>query len=821
MHASFIRPRLGALALAAAWVLAACGGGDATPPAESVPPTVNIASSVISGAAPGPVTFTFTFSEDVGSSFSADSVAVSNGSKGAFTKVSATQYTLVVTPAANSAGSVGVTIAANAVADLVGNKMPVAATQSQAFDTRPPTVAIASDASGSTARGNVTFTFSFSKDVGTTFTTEDVTVTGGTKGAFPRLSGTSATLVVTPPANSSGTIQLSMAAGAVSDAGGNSSAAASAQQAFDTAAPIVQTVLVNFSETPAPVLTGFGGAEDATVVADPTDASNRVAKVVKSAAAELWAGTTVSICPNQAIPRLPFSATLTTLTARVWSPAAGVPVRMKVEDAADGNKSVETEATTTAANAWQTLVFNFANPAPGTSALNLATTYNKVSVFFNFGTPGATTGARTYYLDDIAFRGSSFNAACPGTGGGGGATNATLTMDEAPAPVLTGFGGAEDSAIVADPTNAANKVARVIKSATAELWAGTTVSNAANQSIAPIGFSDSNKTITVRVWSPTANTPVRLKVENAADGSKSVETEARTTVAGAWQTLSFNFANQAAGTAALNLATVYNKLSIFFNFGTTGAAAGGARTYYFDDIVYPAAASTPGGGGGTAGPVTFASGYRQGGTTAQGGSWGYFSGDFANYSGNTFTGGGFADSNPPVADDAQFFFIALTTTAPTAQTGNPPTSGGFIGMHVTHPGLRLNGQTQLVVNLGMDANFFRQANNKNIDVFVVGATTYSNGSGGNCNVTLRGSVTPTTDAMRAYTLTLASMALVQPCNGGGFNSGVSSVAQALAQPIGAVNTQFTFPNVNTTINSGSAAAPVYATGITRGRTEFR
>ena len=56
---------------------------------------------------------------------------------------------------------------------------------------------------------------------------------------------------------------------------------------------------------------------------------------------------------------------------------------------------------TTLANAWETLTFNFANQAAGTAALNLAFTYNKISIFFNFGTTGATAGAKTYYLDDI------------------------------------------------------------------------------------------------------------------------------------------------------------------------------------------------------------------------------------------------------------------------------------------------------------------------------------------------------------------------------------------------------------------------------------
>ena len=676
--------------------------------------------------------------------------------------------------------------------------------------TSAPVVTITKSAADTVATGPVTFSFSFNRDVGTSFTAEDITVTGGTKGAFNRISGTSATLVVTPTADAAGTMVVSVPAGGVVDSVGNANAAASTEQAFNT---VIRTVLVNFSETPAPTLTGFGGSEDATVVNDPTDATNKVARVVKSATAEVWAGATVSICANQAVPTLPFTTTLTTLTARVWSPAAGVPVRMKVENASDPSKSVETEATTTAASTWQTLNFNFANPVAGTAAFNAATTYNKVSVFFNFGTGGAATGARTYFLDDLAFRGSSFTPACPATGGGT-TTTTTITLDESPAPALTGFGGAEDSTIANDPAGGTNKVAKVVKNATAELWAGTTVSNLANQAIAPIAFTASNQVITVRVWSPTANIPVRLKVENAADGTKSVETEARTTVANAWQTLSFNFATPAAGTAALNLATVYNKASIFFNFGTTGAASGGARTYYFDDITYPAVAS----GGGATGPVTFASGYTQGGATAQGGSWGYFSGDFSNYK-DTFTGGGFANSTPPVADDAQYFFIAVTTSAPTAAVGTA--SGGFLGVYVTHPGLALTGQTTLAVNVGLDENFFRQASNKNIDVFVVGSTNYSNGSGGDCKVTLKGSITPTTKDMITYTLPLAGMTLVQPCNGGGFNSGVSTVAQALAQPIGAVNTQFTFPNVNTTINSGTLAAPVYATGLTRGKTEFR
>ncbi len=161
---------------------------------------------------------------------------------------------------------------------------------------------------------------------------------------------------------------------------------------------------------------------------------------MKSATAELWAGTTVSTGANQSVGIIPFDAANTRMTVRVYSPAVGVPVRLKVEDAADPTHAVETEAITTVANTWETLTFDFANQAAGTAALNLAYTYNKVSIFFNFGTPGAGTGARTYYFDDVAFIG--------GTGGGGGGvgTYATITFDNAALTyTLTGFGGAEDS----------------------------------------------------------------------------------------------------------------------------------------------------------------------------------------------------------------------------------------------------------------------------------------------------------------------------------------------------------------------------------------
>ncbi len=167
-------------------------------------------------------------------------------------------------------------------------------------------------------------------------------------------------------------------------------------------------LLVTFdSPTVAYGLTGFGGAEDSTIVPDPTDGANIAARVIKSATAELWAGTTLTADGTLGFAtKVPFTASATTMTVRVWSPDAGIQVRLKVEDAADPTRSVETEATTTVAGAWETLTFNFASQAAGTAALNLAYAYNKASIFFNFGVTGATAGAKTYYFDDVAFGGA-------------------------------------------------------------------------------------------------------------------------------------------------------------------------------------------------------------------------------------------------------------------------------------------------------------------------------------------------------------------------------------------------------------------------------
>ena len=303
-------------------------------------------------------------------------------------------------------------------------------------------------------------------------------------------------------------------------------------------------------------VTDFGGnsSEDAI---DPTNASNNVKKTTKGNGAEVWAGTTIGT-PTGFPQKIPFTATATKMSVRVYSPAAGIPVLLKVEDHTDGGIFVEKLATTTVANAWETLEFDFNT---GTPALNLSRNYDKASIFFDFGTNG---NGKVFYWDDVQM---------VGAGGGNDVLalplsfeSSTLTYD------FVNFDGGQVTIIdnpVSGGTNTSSKVARMVKNP-GQPWGGAFISLAA-----PIDFSV-KKTFTMKVYSPRVGAKVLLKVENQNDGGIAFEKELSTTKAGEWETLSFDY-------SAINTANSYQKVVLIFDLGTPGDGSANF-TWYFDDI---------------------------------------------------------------------------------------------------------------------------------------------------------------------------------------------------------------------------------------------
>lgn len=451
------------------------------------------------------------------------------------------------------------------------------------IDSTPPTVAVTDNVSGATATGTVTFRFTFSEDVGTSFTSSSYAVTGGTPGTLTKVSNTVYTLDVVPPATSAGTITVSVAAGAFSDLAGNlNTAAASDSQDFDTRIVLKQMDLpiVTFdSQTVNYGFTDFGGVT-ASLSADPGNPNNRVVKVIKPTSAQFWAGTTLSADGTLGFKHgIPFDAAHTQVRIRVYAADAGIPVRLKVEDHTNGSIACEAQVNTTVAGGWETLVFDFATQVSGTPALDFSKTYDKASIFFNFGAGAggsALSADQTYYFDDVAFDHFS-----------------RITFDDpAIAYALVGFGGDEGSSIAVDPVEPTNFVAKVVKASGAETWAGVSIgTGASNLALGRIPLGNGSTRMLVRTYSPAAGLKVKLKVENASDGSIACETDATTATANGWETLVFDFANPSSGTPALNANAYYNKASIFFDFGNAGTGA----TYYFDDVTFDALES----------PVTF------------------------------------------------------------------------------------------------------------------------------------------------------------------------------------------------------------------------
>jgi hypothetical protein len=310
--------------------------------------------------------------------------------------------------------------------------------------------------------------------------------------------------------------------------------------------PIVLPVTFE-SSTINYAFTNFGGA-NTTVVNNPANnsgnTSSKVAKLTKNSGSEVWAGSFFELGAP-----IDFSV-LKKIKIKTWSPQAGITIKMKLENLANPNINSEINVVNTVANNWEELTFDF-------SAINTANTYQRVVIFFNFGVSGA---GQNYYFDDIQLVSGVPTLSLP-------INFESSTLNYA----FTDFAG--NTASVennANPggINTSAKVGKIIKGNGALTYAGSILSMGS-----PINFSSMQK-IKMKVWSPQAGIIVKLKLENQTNSALNVEMDATTTVANAWQELTYNF-------TGINNANNYQKVIVFFNFGAVGTGT----TYYFDDII--------------------------------------------------------------------------------------------------------------------------------------------------------------------------------------------------------------------------------------------
>jgi len=144
------------------------------------------------------------------------------------------------------------------------------------------------------------------------------------------------------------------------------------------------------STTYAYPFVNFGGGV-ATVVNNPNpsgiNTSTKVGKMVKGPP-EVYGGSFIEL-----VNPINFS-TLRTFKVKVYSPRVGARLLLKVENATNGGINFEREATTTTANTWEDLTFDY-------STIPLGLSYSRIVLIFDIGITGDGSANFTYYFDDI------------------------------------------------------------------------------------------------------------------------------------------------------------------------------------------------------------------------------------------------------------------------------------------------------------------------------------------------------------------------------------------------------------------------------------
>lgn len=296
-------------------------------------------------------------------------------------------------------------------------------------------------------------------------------------------------------------------------------------------------------EGAAPVFTVFGNIPAVEVVANPdpsgVNITGNVAQLTKSAGSETWAGSFFEV-------ENPLDLnTYQNIKVDIWSPKSGAVVKLKLENA-DASIVHEVDLTTSVANEWETLVYDFSG-AP-------AADYNRIVIFFDFGNPGDDS---IYYYDEIELTNAS-----------GGTSSMTFEDFEGTPPAFTVFGNAAVEVIANPDPNGLNgtaNVAQLTKPSGAETWAG-----AFFELGSPLDLATYPK-IKVNTWSPKAGAVVKLKLENA-DASITHEVDLTTTNANVWEELVYDFSEAPAAD--------YMRVVIFFDFGN----AGDDSVYYYDQF---------------------------------------------------------------------------------------------------------------------------------------------------------------------------------------------------------------------------------------------
>jgi hypothetical protein len=530
---------------------------------------------------------------------------------------------------------------------------------------------------------------------------------------------------------------------------------------------------------------GFGpfenpGGGTVEIANDPNDAANKVVKFVKKTGDNDFFGTTITGLAGPAT----LTATDKTVTLRVYSPAVGTNFLFKLENG-PGGAVVEKDVVTTLAGAWETLSFDLSGGAAGT--------YATVVIFPNGRSK--VTADKTMYVDELKF---------PAAGGGGAGSGSTGTCSGAACVDFSeagiGFGPFENPGggtveIANDPNDAANKVVKFVKKTGDNDFFGTTITGLGGSVV----LTATDKTVTMRVYSPAVGTNFLLKFEGGTGGPATTEKDAVTTKAGQWETLTFVMPD--AGT--------YTTVVVFPN-GRSKVTTD--TTMYIDELKFPSFSTGGGGGGGFVGGVFAADytgdlGIAGSAKTTLGGDIGFFydprlastkAYDFGGISGQAQNPGGVNNFyfgfglKPPAITDAYF---GAYVNAPSNGTVDVTT---FTNLNLTFWG---------------PAELFEKAFTPAVQVVMAGPPVAGCASNsGRSEIQTIIAAAQKIGAASNYVLPLSGFTLKFAC------SGETTVAQVLAK-IAQVNLSLIGTNIQYSVPDTSVPA-AYSNGLNVGPIKF-
>lgn len=276
------------------------------------------------------------------------------------------------------------------------------------------------------------------------------------------------------------------------------------------------------------------------------------------------------------------------ITVKFRSPAAGLQVQLVLQNSARANTNTypngkfggDFNATTTVANAWETLIFAYT--AAGTGNFDPTLTANDVDQLTLLITPAVRNG-NTYYLDDLM--GPELASSTPTV-----VTDQLYDNYEGTRAIKYQYnktsGGVKLDTLnpVVNTLNPSAHVMRYTRSATQYDVLVVRPTGAPLADVSP--FVSGAKQMTMKVYSPAPGITFQLTLQDStAAGASNYPTgrhseyQATTTATNAWETLVFTFTNRPSPAVAN---TSVNEIVLLIAPNTTVA-----RKFYIDDWTGP------------------------------------------------------------------------------------------------------------------------------------------------------------------------------------------------------------------------------------------